>query len=105
VKSGPKHLATTTTVRVRIQAVYKSPIHELLVLAQETLRAGRSVWYVGSDGMAMVGMIDASEQVSQNATLTPIPTPGLQRIRSTRTFNSAPNPNPARLDPSLLATP
>lgn len=72
--------------RVRVQAVYKSPIHELLVLAQETIRAGRSVWYVGSDGMAMVGMIDASEQVSQNAALTPIPTPAMSQRK--------PHPNP-----------
>ena len=65
----------------RRQAVYKSPIHELLVLAQETIRAGRSVWYVGSGGMALVGMIDASEQVWAPYTLPVHPSPDLERPR------------------------
>eukprot|EP00959_Pyramimonas_sp_CCMP1952_P300218 6279708-Pyramimonas_sp.AAC.1 len=49
-----------------VRAVYTAKIHESMALVAETLRAGRSVWYIGSGLPAMVGMIDASEQVGNN---------------------------------------
>ncbi|KAK3238863.1 hypothetical protein CYMTET_51158 [Cymbomonas tetramitiformis] len=47
-----------------LRATHQSEMEQVLPLMTETLRAGRSIWYLGSGSAALVGMIDASEQVA-----------------------------------------